>query len=210
MDKELKYYHRINSAFIGRKIIEVYYEELDYKTDSEFWEHSTDIHSVDMNVIFRLDNNELIQIKWDNEFYCYGIGFEKLNEINIREGIKTIKLTENKNWAKLIGKEISEIIVLWDISEGITKEYKNNRVIKSEKTITKLPQTWQIEFGVEKIWVSALEIKEDGTNSYWADHLTILFNNSEQEKYQLIKNASTQHRITTIAALCPADTTAQA
>ena len=49
-----------------------------------------------------------------------------------------------------------------------------------------------MEFGNEKIWISALEIKESGTDSYWADHLTILFNNNGQEKYQLIKNASTQ------------------
>ena len=111
-NKELKYYHRINSTFIGRKIIEVYYEELNYETNSEYWEYSTDIHSVDMNVIFRLDNNELIQIIWDNEFYCYGIGFEKLTVINKRERIKTISLTENPNWKKLINKKITEINVL--------------------------------------------------------------------------------------------------
>lgn len=68
-------------------------------------EYSTDIHSVDMNVIFRLDNNELIQIKWDNEFYCYGIGFEKLTDLNKRERIKTISLTENAKWKKLINKK---------------------------------------------------------------------------------------------------------
>ena len=74
---------------------------------------------------------------------------------------------------------------------------------KGEKEKITLPQTWQIEFGNEKLWISALELKEDGINSYWADHLTILFNNSEQEKYKLIKNASKQQHITAIAAFCP-------
>ena len=141
-DKELKYYERINSAFIGRKIIEVFYEELDYETDSEYWEHSTDIHSVDMNVIFRLDNDELVQIKWDNEFYCYGIGFEKLNELNKREGIKTISLTENTNWKNLTDKIITEMIVLWD--ESFSQELHrvgNNFLLKGEKNKVTLPQT---------------------------------------------------------------------
>ncbi|THV58246.1 hypothetical protein EZV76_12310 [Flagellimonas alvinocaridis] len=200
-DKKLKYYERINSTFIGRKIIEVYYEELNYETDSEYWEYSTDIHSVDMNVIFRLDNDELIQIKWDNEFYCYGIGFEKLTELNKREGIKTISLTENANWKNLTDKTITEMIVLWDESFSQELHKVNDEFIpKGENKKITLPQTWQIAFGNQKIWISALEIKEDGTDSYWADHLTILFTNNGQEKYQLIKNASTQQCITAITA----------
>ncbi|UKM66584.1 hypothetical protein GSB9_03174 [Flavobacteriaceae bacterium GSB9] len=196
-DKELKYYDRINSTFIGRKIIEVFYQELDYETDSEYWEHSSDLHSVDMNVIFRLDNNELIQIKWDNEFYCYGIGFDKLTELKKKEGFKTISLTDNLNWKKLKEKKITEIVVLWDESYSQEVEKVNNEfVTKGEKKPIKLPQTWQIEFGNEKIWISALEIKENKKdNYYWADHLTIIFTDKEQENYKLIKNASTQHRV---------------
>ena len=196
-DKELKYYDRINSTFIGRKIIEVFYQELDYETDSEYWEHSSDLHSVDMNVIFRLDNNELIQIKWDNEFYCYGIGFDKLTELKKKEGFKTISLTDNLNWKKLTEKKITEIVVLWDESYSQEVEQVNNEfVAKGEKIPIKLPQTWQIEFGNEKIWISALEIKEnEKDNYYWADHLTIIFTDKEQENYKLIKNASTQHRV---------------
>lgn len=196
-DKELKYYDRINSTFIGRKIIEVFYEELDYETDSEYWEHTPDLHSVDMNVIFRFDNNELIQIKWDNEFYCYGIGFDKLTELKKKEGFKTISLTDNLNWKKLTEKRITEIVVLWDESYSQEVEQVNNKfVAKGKKKPIKLPQTWQIEFGNEKIWISALEIKEnEKDNYYWADHLTIIFNDKEQENYKLIKNASTQHRV---------------
>lgn len=200
-EKEIKYYERINSTFLGRKIIEVYYEELDYHTDSEFWEHSTDIHSIDMNIIFRLDNDELIQIKWDNEFYCYGIGFEKLTELNIREGFKTIALTDNLKWKLLVHKSITDIIVLWDESYSQEIECVNNEfAAKGKKTPFKLPQTWQIEFGNEKIWISALEIKENESNYYWADHLTVLFNNDRQKQYKLIKNASTQQPVSTVTA----------
>ncbi|WP_143955812.1 hypothetical protein [Robertkochia solimangrovi] len=196
-DKELKYYDRIKSTFIGRKIVEVFYEELNYEEDSEYWVHSTEIHSVDMNVIFRLDNNKLIQIKWDNEFHCYGIGFEKLTELKKRDGIKIISLTDNPNWKKLMDKTLTEIVVLWDKSFSQELQIVNNEFApKGKKTPIKLPQTWQIEFENEKIWISALEIKENQKdNYYWADHLTILFTDKGKEKYKLIENASTQRRL---------------
>ncbi len=191
-EKEKKYYDRIKSNLIGQKIIEVFYEELDYETELEYWEHSNEIHSVDMNVIFQFKNGQIIQIKWDNEFYCYGIGFENLKEITKRDGMKTIKVTENPNWKNLIGKEISRINILWDISEGVTTEYCGNRIIKSEKKVTKLPQSWEFEFENSKLWISALEIKDIETESFWADHLSLFFTNNGQEKYGLVKNASTQ------------------
>ena len=194
-EKEQKYYERIKSSFIGRTIKEVYYEELDYETNSEFWEMSDEIHSVDMNVIFRLDNDQLLQIKWDNEFYCYGIGFETLAEITKREGIKTIDVSNNLNWKKFIDKVISGIKVLWDISEGVNATYSGNRIIKKENSITKLPQTWELNFNNKKLWISALEIDDEKRTNFWADHLSVIFTKSEQEKYHPIEKASTQHGI---------------
>ena len=194
-EKEQKYYERIKSSFIGKTIKEVYYEELDYDTDSEFWEMSDEIHSVDMNVIFKLDNDQLMQIKWDNEFYCYGIGFENLQEIIKREGFKTINVSNNSNWEKLIGKTICEIKVLWDISEGLTATYSGNKIIKKENSITKLPQTWELNLDNEKVWISALEIDDDKRTNFWADHLSVIFTTREQEKYKLIEKASTQQCI---------------
>ena len=194
-DKEQKYYERIKSSFIGQTIKEVYYEELDYDTDSEFWEMSDEIHSVDMNVIFKLDNDQFMQIKWDNEFYCYGVGFENLQGIIKREGFKTINVSNNSNWEKLIGKTISEIKVLWDISEGLTANYSENKIIKKENSITKLPQTWELNLDNEKVWISALEIDDDKRTNFWADHLSVIFTTREQEKYKLIEKASTQQCI---------------
>ncbi|MHA7060272.1 hypothetical protein ACWGOQ_0023825 [Aquimarina sp. M1] len=197
-EKESKYYDRIKKELVGQKIFEVYYEEINWETDdSEFWEFSADIHSVDMNVIFLLDSGKLIQIMWDSEFYSYGIGFTIIDKLEKeKEGFKILNVSESKNWKKLIGKKISGIGILWDISEGITTEYENGRIVKSENTITKLPQTWELSFDKNKIWIATLEIKEDESdNYYWADHLTILFSNETQEKYKLCKNASSQHYI---------------
>ncbi len=193
--KEKKYYDRIKTNLIGKTIKEVFYEELNYETELEYWEYSNEIHSVDMNVILQLENGQIIQIKWDNEFYCYGIGFEILKEITNKDGIKKIKVTKNLNWKKLIGKQILGINVLWDISEGITTEYSGNRIVKSENTVIKIPQSWEFEFEGLKIWISALEIKENETGNFWADHLSIFFTNKAQERYELVKKASTQHRV---------------
>ena len=192
--KENEYYNRIRKELLGQIISEVYYEEINWETDgSEFWEYSSDIHSVDMNVIFKLANGKLIQIMWDSEFYSYGVGFMIIDKFDNKEGFKIANVSENENWKKLIGKNISGISVLWDISEGITTEYENNRIVKTENTITKLPQTWEIEFGIHKIWIATLEIKEDKKDNYfWADHLTILFSKEVENEYKLCENASSQ------------------
>lgn len=189
-EKEQKYYERIKSSFIGQKIKEVYYEELDYNTDSEFWEMSDEVHSIDMNVIFRFQNDQLLQIKWDNEFYCYGIGFEILTELNKREGIKTINVSDNSNWKKFFDKKITEIKVLWDISEGKITTYLKGKILKKENNVTKLPQTWELNFENESIWISTIEIHNEKIAKFWTDHLSIIFTEKEQKKHQLTKYAS--------------------
>ncbi len=177
--KEQAYYNLIQRALVGRKIQNVYYEELDYQNGEEYWKVSDSCHSIDMNVILELDNKELIQIKWDNEFYCYGIGIEQLKKLDYREGIKTMAVSQNESWTELINNSLVEINVYWDECQSSSTNY--------------LPQSWELKFENDKnIWVSALEIKEDSSLSYWADHLTILFSEKEQEKYKL-KKASTQH-----------------
>jgi hypothetical protein len=196
---ERKYYNTIKSTFIGRKIIEVFYDELNYGNELEYWEYSNHIHSIDMNVIFKLDNGELIQIKWDNEFYPYGIGFEKLQELNFKNEIKTINVTSNENWKNLLDKEISSIKVLWDISE--TKRVKKNKIFflkfnKTESITIKTPLSWEIELGNQKIWVSTIEIIDEDKATFLSDHLTILFNKNSEEKFNLLKNVRYQQNIT--------------
>lgn len=184
---ENNYIDRINSNFVGRKIQKVFYEEINYEIDSEFWEHSQNIHSIDMNVIFQLDNGKLLQIKWDNEFYCYGIGFEELSEIRFREGFKTIDIIENHNWINKINKEISSVKIYWKKIES--QEYHSFLTIyiqKGRKKITRLSMTWKINIQEESLWISAFEITESENNYYTADHLTVLFKEEDVEKYSLM------------------------
>lgn len=194
-DKEQKYYDTIRDLLIGRKITDVYYEELDYQNNTDYWELTADTHSIDMNVIFHLDNQDLIQIKWDNEFYCYGIGLERLEKLDYRENVKTIKVTGNQNWTELIDKEITDINVLWEIEDTKEHHYKNNKLTETKDVTIILPQTWELTFNNDKtIWISALELRDNEEPSYWADHLTVFFTDQGQEKYKL-KKASAQQRL---------------
>ncbi|WP_298902632.1 hypothetical protein [uncultured Psychroserpens sp.] len=197
-EKERKYYDRIKNELMGQKISGVYYQEINWETDdSEFWSFSADIHSVDMSVIFRLENGKLIQILWDSEFYSYGVGFAVIDKLDEeKEGFKILNVSKSENWKKLIGEKISGIGVLWDISSGITIEYKDNQVINCKNAVIKLPQTWELTFGKNKVWIATFEITEDESdNYYWADHLTILFSNEAQKKYKLSENVSSKHYI---------------
>ena len=191
IDKEQKYYNRILSKLIGRSIVDVFYEELDYQNKLEYWEFSKDIHSVDMNIIFRLDNNDLIQIKWDAEFYSYGVGFENLSQIEDKDLTKIISIKENNNWKKVLNEKITDLIIYWDnCTENNSNQGKNN----SEKNFIQIPSIWEIEFQEQKIWISTFEIKEESDNIFWADHLTIFFNDKNELKNELVGSASTQQR----------------
>jgi len=195
-DKEKEYYKSIKSLLIGRKIKDIYYEELDYKDDLEYWELYPDTHSIDMRVVLKLDNQDLIQIMWDNEFYCYGIGLNRLDELSTIENFKTIKVSDNPNWTALLGEEITEITVFWDIEDAIEYHYKNNRLTNSKKIRITLPQTWELTFNNDNnqtIWISALELR-DKEPTFWADNLTVFFANQGQEKYKL-KEAGVHKRI---------------
>lgn len=188
--KETEYLNRINSIFINQKIEEVYYQELDYKMESEFWEYSSDIHSVDMNLILKLTNGKLIQIKWDNKFYCYGVGFEEITEINTKKELRLINVTNNKNWRNKIGKMILCIDVYWDESES--HEYQKTfglLIPKRKKKQIRLPLTWAIKFQSDIVFISAFEIRKEGENYYRADNLTVVFNEAETKKYNLLNNA---------------------
>ncbi len=182
-EKEASYSKKIQSTFIGKKLVAVYYEEIGFPEDDEYWEHSNDIHSVDLNVIFRFENDEFAQIIWNHEFHNFGIGFEKLDKLDERDGIKTIEVTNNLNWKKLVKKEITEINVIWD--GGTSTEYSENPKIKPKQVEFKVPESWEISFGESKTWISAFEIMENESNRFWADHLSVFFSESAQRKYNI-------------------------
>lgn len=187
--KEKNYYENITTNLIGQKISEVYYEEINYEAIIEFWEHSTEIHSIDMNVILKLENGRILQIKWDNEFHCFGIGLEILEKMKQQpSGMKIINVSNHANWSKILNKKITGITVFWDTINSIENaELKNDSELK---TVTKkLPQTWEIEVEDEKLWISTLEINEGGHDYYWSDNLTVFFTEASLQKYELIENA---------------------
>lgn len=175
--QEKSYYEILQSLLIGRKIKNVYYEALDYQNDTEYWNISDFCHSIDMSVILELDDAKLIQMKWDDTFYSYGIGIELLDKLNYREGIKTQKVTENSSWSELLNRTLVEIIVYWDECQSSPTNF--------------LPQSWELKFENDAaFWISVLEINEDAAPSYWADHLTVFFSDQEQEKYNLKKSSA--------------------
>lgn len=182
---ETNYIERIHSNFIGQKIEQVFYEEINYETELEYWNIAETIHSVDMNVIFKMESGKLFQIKWDSEFYSYGIGFEEINELKIKEGFKIINVTENENWKSKILKPISSVDIYWDKVEIQQYQEASDNVAPKDIKPVRIPLTWEINIDNEKVYISAFEINENGNNNYWTDHLTIHFSEQELKKHTL-------------------------
>lgn len=186
LHKEQNYIKRLNSNFIGQKIAEIFYEEINYESDIEYWNYSDNIHSVDMNVIFKFENGKLLQIKWDNEFYCYGIGFEEIRTLIKRKGFKTVNVSQNSNWNSFIGKTITSVDIYWDKKESQEYQEMLELVIPNvKKKQIKLPLSWKLNFQNEFLFISAFEIEDNGNNYYWADNLTLFFKDDDFKKYRL-------------------------
>ncbi|MGV0921334.1 hypothetical protein ACTS94_13380 [Empedobacter falsenii] len=189
-EKQINYLNKINSIFVGQKIKNVHYEVILYE-DQEYWEFSNEIHSVDMNVIFELDNNKFFKVLWDNEFECYGIGVYEINELKPADSFKLIKVSDNINWKSKIGKKITSINVFWDELESQNlKKVLNYLIPFGKKTKTNLPTTWNIMIETESIWISSLEIYSNDKIFHFTDHLTIMFNEKDLITYSVLPNPS--------------------
>jgi len=182
-----QYYRNLKEQLIGATIAEVYYEIV-YVTEepfqetigastafSEWWQLSQNIQSVDMNIIFKLDNGRLVQILWDCNFDYYGLGIEIREELNYQKAYKLINVTDNDNVSKIIGNKIKDILVSWDPGPtplGIGE--------------ADIPLVWQIVFEEPvDMWIAAFELRDDNHPLYYMDHLTVFFNRNDLERYKL-------------------------
>ncbi|ALM50261.1 hypothetical protein AMR72_16030 [Flavobacterium psychrophilum] len=181
-----QYYRNIKEQLIGATIAEVYYEivYLDEEASeeaigvstafSEWWELSRNIHSIDMNIIFKLDNGRLVQILWDYNFDYYGLGIEVREELNYQKAYKLINVTDNDNVSKIIGNKIKDILVSWDPGPtplGIGE--------------ADIPLVWQIVFEEPfDMWIAAFELRDDNHPLYYMDHLTVFFDRNDLERYK--------------------------
>ncbi|RWW92187.1 hypothetical protein [Flavobacterium cerinum] len=182
---EGQYYKEIKNHLIGTSIVEVYYEVLnsyDELDPYEDWKLSEDIHSVDMNIIFKLDNGKLIQIFWDNNFDCYGVGLEVLPVFEERESVKLINVSENENVLKFKENKIVDVLIHWDEIEVGSNWF----FFSKQKKCNGVPLVWQVKFeNNTDIWIATLEIFDVEAPYYWANHLTVFFNEEDVRKYKL-------------------------
>lgn len=184
--KESAYLKRIQTNFIGQQVIAVYYEEINYEMDVDYWHLFQDIHSVDMSLILKLQSGKFLQIIWDNEFSCYGIGFQEIEKLNQREGFKITEVSQEENWKSLVGETITSIDMYWDKGESQEfSSYLGGIITKRKTKQFKLPLTWKLNFQFKHVYISAFEISENGEHYYGADHLTVFFKAEDVKKYQV-------------------------
>lgn len=190
---EEQYYQNIKNHLIGTSIVEVYYvvlnsyNELDLYEDWKLFDY---IHSVDMSIIFKLDNGKLLQIFWDNNFHCYGVGLKVLSAFEERETVKLINVSENDIFSKLKDSILIDVLIYWDEIETTRVETFSGFAFMKQKLFKKIPIVWQIKFeNNADMWIAAFEIRSNNEHSYWADHLTVFFNEEDIRKYDLnLKN----------------------
>ncbi|GAA3787924.1 hypothetical protein GCM10022271_20720 [Corallibacter vietnamensis] len=178
LEIEINDYEKPIKELIGKTISDVNYYGIDY--GKPLW-NETEFHSLDYGIeIISSDKNSYYFV-WGNEFTQYDVKFRKgniLTEFSAENGVKKHNVKENQNWTELIGKKINGIESFWSFWNLINDKKRNY-----------YPQGVRIEFeNGKEIWISALEIKENGAIGM-QDHLTIIFDKQTAEKYKIgIKN----------------------
>jgi hypothetical protein len=193
--KENTYQRNIDDILVGRSIKEVHYVCVDYQSEIEIWNLNSGIHSIDMYISFVLDNDVIAQIKWDNEFHCYGLGIAQIDNLDGYTGYDLVEMTSNHKWKQLKDIQISNVQVFWDRDKLNYVEIQDNVTTKTGNEKVTLPQTWEIKFEDKKsIWISAFEIRDDESPNYWADNLTVFFERGLLEEYKLITSTQQMYK----------------
>ena len=176
--KEFDYYGQIRNLLIGHQINDIYYDQNNYGSDTPHWELSNQIHTIDQHIVMEMSNGQHIRLQWDAEFYKYGVGLELLETIKVYPEHRRSRVKTNKRWRDLIRQNILEIKVHWDVSHDFTSKER-----------IQLPQSWEIVFenGVH-IWIASMEIDEENRVNYWANHLTVFFDEPGAKRYGVLEH----------------------
>ena len=178
MTKE-EYEHNVRKM-IGHRISRVQYHELLYINDDDSvleepqWHWSVDFDSLDHGLELEMKDGSIFHITWGGEFYQYGVSI--LTQVfEYTDMVRIWDVTEYSRWKPLLGMAITSIDIAWSTI------WNNDGSIHAE-----YPQDLRILFENDRyVYISALELWIDGSHSNAQDHITVFFNQTDAEAYNI-------------------------
>jgi hypothetical protein len=109
-------FEKFSRQLIGLKVLKVEYSEIVYEQANPKPYYPTqfaNLDTVDFSIFLHCDNEKLVEIYWDGQFFQYGIGI-KINEPSDFSGNIKWNVSDNELWKKFIDAKIIDIGVTWE------------------------------------------------------------------------------------------------
>jgi hypothetical protein len=134
------------------------------------WSVDPRFDSLDFGLQLLTATGDTVDISWGNEFYPYGVSLNV--PLTAGDTIRVWDVSETSRWSSLLGRRIQEARVFWSWVEG--------------RDIGRVhyPQDVKLTFdGGREVYISALEIRLDGSFMGMMDHITVFFEESVARQF---------------------------
>jgi hypothetical protein len=173
---KLEYENDLAAMMVGECLHRVRYFEIQYETDEPYYLNDFfPGHLLDYGCDLEMSDGSIVGFIWDGEFFQYGVGiFRK----SLHDEVKLAKVrdvTEEQNWANLVGKNISRTRVYWSWAQYEGQEKQD------------YPQDVELEFDDGSlVFLSASQYRKD-TDTLWgmSDDIAVIFGENAAKQYKL-------------------------
>jgi hypothetical protein len=155
---------------IGKRIARVRYYEIDYQDVENMWQHDERFDSLDFGLDILTGDNCLLSITWGKEFTQYGISPNSDN-LPKSKGYRCIDVSKSSRWLDFVDTEITEVEIVW-VKDNFL--YPQNLILSFDNN--------------RSVYISALEIWEDGSCFDMMDNITVFFDHEIAKNFGVIIN----------------------
>jgi hypothetical protein len=162
---------------VGHRIADVRYHEIRYTDESGAptaepnWNKNQAIDSLDYGVDLDFDDGSMCHFTWGAEFEHYGLSIQRTQQYV--EPIRIWTVTQESRWQPSLGQRIAAVDVYWSWVQ-----------YEGDPKRAEYPQSLRLTFeSGAQVYLSALEIRDDGFRMGLMDHVTIFFDGVVAEEY---------------------------
>lgn len=173
-------YERRAQELVGHTLAEVLYFEIDDRNEAgesvnkPSWNRDWRFDSLDFGLELQTREGDGFWISWGHEFFQYDIEVER-NSKNDRSGMRRWNVSRTSRWRRSIGKKIVAVATYWSwVDEPAEEGWRR----------IQYPQDLRITFeSGETVYLSALEVRQDGAPIGFTDNITVFFDEAIARKY---------------------------
>ena len=163
---------------VGHRIANVRYHEIAYSDKNGApaaepgWNKNPAFDSLDYGVDFDFDDGSMCHVTWGAEFEHYGLSIQRTPQQYLGT-IRAWTVTHESRWQPSIGQPIAAVDVYWS---WVQYEGDSKRI--------EYPQSLRLTFESRaQVYLSALEVRDNGFRMGLMDHITIFFDGVVAEQY---------------------------